>query len=609
MIAEDPPPAAAPPAPDPHRPHGPHDPHDPHGATRLEARGRPLRDFLDELEQHLADHRSGPLLNRIRTAITRAREALREQLNGHGDELRVHLPLDGQLNEPEYLELRFHQDVHLYSLLTATRLLLNSRPHQLWDMVRAALSYTSGAQRGALLQRLANFETAVPMVAVLDERDAPLGPEETRAPPRGDEGPHATHHAQFASLASPPLLTLSLEPDSPYNLGRGAAAVTLDDDDLRYRVRLSSSESNATLPQGLRRVNPRAIEDALSGLDSLLRSAAASDAEWHYLQSMGGSLGEDIIGDLKRPLELMRAELERESPGRLIHLALQIPRELMRYPWELMSDGEQLLSQRFAIGRQVWTDSTRVIPPEQRDTDPLRVLIVGDPRLHPPYPASAQLTGARAEAEEVAALFEELSREFGPAMDFRRDRDVFIHTTLTRAAMRRLLRDRGYDIVHFAGHGVFYPNHPERSAWLLSDGPLWASELRNTFAWSNSPPWLIYANACDAGMSSDRPSSLYTGDVFGLATACINQGVEAYIAPLWPIADEPGRLFATSFYRELMLRRSTLGVALHTARAATERACRAKATTGFGLFDISWASMVLYGEPGARLIDALGGEL
>ena len=54
------------------------------------------------------------------------------------------------------------------------------------------------------------------------------------------------------------------------------------------------------------------------------------------------------------------------------------------------------------------------------------------------------------------------------------------------AAMRRLIRDRGYDIVHFAGHGIYVPGHPERSAWLMSDGPLWALELRNTLAWCSA---------------------------------------------------------------------------------------------------------------------------
>ncbi|MCA9713572.1 MAG: CHAT domain-containing protein, partial [Myxococcales bacterium] len=506
-----------------------------------------------------------------------ARALLEQLLRGDADQLMILLPTGDALDDINYLQFAFHKDVHLYALLSAARLLRRNSAHSLWDMIRMSLSYARGPQRAKLFRRLSD----------------------------ADEG----HQAQFASLASPPTITLALEPDSPYaNTPVAGRGERVDEGDARYRLRLAS-DASATLPQRVRRVNPQAINDALDGLDTLLRSTAATEAEWNYLASLGDSLGEDLLGDLRAPLDQLQRELEASRPNQLVHLALRVPRELMRYPWELMRDGTQMLAQRFAVGRQVWSDSTRIIERIERDADPLRVLIVGDPTLHAPYASDAQLAGARDEAEEVAALFEDLTREFGRALDFRRDRDVFIRTTLTRAAMRRLLRDNGYDIVHFAGHGRFSAGRPERSAWLLSDGPLWASELRNTFAWSRSPPWLIYANACEAGMTSDREGPRYTGDVFGLATACINQGVEAYVAPLWPLDDRAGKHMATSFYRELMLQRATLGAALHQARLETEKASRARARTGFGIFDISWASMVLYGDPGARLIDALGGEL
>src|SRR5262249_32771111 len=160
----------------------------------------------------------------------------------------------------------------------------------------------------------------------------------------------------------------------------------------------------------------------------------------------------------------------------------------------------------------------------------------GDPVLEK-TPGVPQLPGAREEAEQVAALFERLADMLGDVLDFQRQRDASINKVLTKAELRHKLRKDRYDVVHFAGHAFWGAKDAEASAWLLSDGPLWAKELRNTLAWCESPPWLVFANACEAGMESDAAPARYQGDVFGLATAFINQGVAAYIGPLWPLDD------------------------------------------------------------------------
>jgi hypothetical protein len=66
-------------------------------------------------------------------------------------------------------------------------------------------------------------------------------------------------------------------------------------------------------------------------------------------------------------------------------------------------------------------------------------------------------------------------------------------------------------------------------------------------------------------------------------------------------------LAGPSLYAAL-LNRSTLGAALHTARRQTRELSRDR-VGALGNFDISWASMILYRNPGARLLDALGGDL
>ncbi|MCA9697401.1 MAG: CHAT domain-containing protein [Myxococcales bacterium] len=88
--------------------------------------------------------------------------------------------------------------------------------------------------------------------------------------------------------------------------------------------------------------------------------------------------------------------------------------------------------------------------------------------------------------------------------------------------------------------------------------------------------------------------------VHGLADACIRGGVGAFVAPLWEIHDQSALLLAGEFYRRLLVERSTIGVALQQARRSTHQTWETlRGDTGLG--DISWAGMVLYGNPGARI--------
>ncbi|RPI08991.1 MAG: CHAT domain-containing protein, partial [Zetaproteobacteria bacterium] len=232
-------------------------------------------------------------------------------------------------------------------------------------------------------------------------------------------------------------------------------------------------------------------------------------------------------------------------------------------------------------------------------------LVIGDPVFAPAFledlrrqrrPVPHQLPEAREEARRVAREFERLRDELAglPPLQV----ESVVGEPLSVTELRERLRD-GYHIVHFAGHGVFRRGDPETSAWLLSDGELWAREIRNTLAGQEEPPWLIFANACEAGMDAGAPASRYQGDVFGLATACINQGVAAYIAPLWPVQDVLAAELAADFYRELIVNRASVGEALRRAKV------RARGDAGTSARRLAWASFVLYGDPTQQLLRTL----
>jgi hypothetical protein len=483
-----------------------------------------------------------------------------------------------QLMKSAYQEFTFHQRIHWAALLGAVNL-IESHPRALWRLVSSLLSTGGAGTRRDVLSRLTGRDSVVWGL-----------------------------RNQFRVMAPAPTLTVSLErqdhaqPDGEPLTEPGLAPSE------HYLLRLESASGGAVVSEQQSRVQPRVLNRALHELKELLGAPVVTADSFRRLRSVGSLLGEDIFQVLGRTLEEERVAALSDSGSGSVHLSLQLPRELMGYPWELMHQRGEWLSERFAVGRQVFmqTGLARRVP--KRRQGRVRPLIIGDPVFDAgvEWP---ELPGARAEAEQVAGWFERLRDELGDVIDFDRKRDALIHTRVTCDELRRRLREDGYDIVHFAGHSKFHAHDPEASAWLLSDGELWALEIRNTLMDHPAPPWLVYANACESAMESSKRT--YQGNVFGLATAFINQGVAAYIAPLWPIDDMLAQEIALTFYRELLCERTTLGEALRRAKArarivATPTADEERAGTG-AWASLGWASLVLYGDPTEELFQALAG--
>ena len=483
------------------------------------------------------------------------------------------------LMKASYARFAFHRRVHWAALLGAANL-IEDHPRALWRLVSSLLATGSGATRRDVLRRLTGADSVV-----WGLRD------------------------QFQVMTPAPTLTLSLErrgTDLPATAGTPAQVRE------NYLLRLEAVNRGAVVTEQESRVQPKVLDRALDELNALLREPAMTVGSLKKLQSIGGLLGEDIFQSLGRTLEEERLEIVADQPDMTPHLQLQIPGELMKFPWELLHQNGEWLGERYALGRQVFmqTGLARRVPARRQGR--IKPLIVGDPFLEDHMKEKwRQLSGARDEAEQVAAFFEAASREAGSLIDFERPRDVKIYEPVTCADMRALLRDGGYDIVHFAGHGIFESRDPETSAWILSDGELWSLEIRNTLAAHPAPPWLVYANACEAGMDAGGPRRSYQGNVFGLATAFINQGVAAYLGPLWPIEDLMAQHIALNFYHHLLRERLTLGESLRRSKmsarqiAYPEKTSPAEEDKSFAA--LGWASLVLYGDPTEELYQALAG--
>jgi hypothetical protein len=463
---------------------------------------------------------------------------------GYAARLRMSV---GPNESKDFRSLSFHRMVSFHALLTAARVLERGGREQ-WPLISLGLTLSSNTQRREGLETLV-----------------------------GEPG--AADYFQVRS--TPALLRLAIDKES----------------DNHFDVRLSSTEAQATLLRRRSVMDPSVIARSLEGLAYVMSRSMASREGAAYLQGIGSSLAEDVVSELRSALVVERKRLL--ARGGEAHLALSLPRELMRHPWELMQLPDAggklvMLAEHFAVGRQMWTDREVRRGGHQGG---IRMLIVANPKtsLGPDLPA------ARAEGQALVDLCVQMTRELHGVIEF--VADASIDETLTRTVLRQRLRSGSYDVIHFAGHGDFDAKAPDRSGWALSDGMLTVNELTNTLSSCESPPWLIYANACGVGMiDTSTPGKQYHGDVYGMAEGCIRAGVGAYIAPLWRIHDTSAGMLSREFYRRLLLERDTLGGALLSARVQTRKAWEAlRGDTGLG--DMSWAGLVLYGSPTARIRD------
>lgn len=492
----------------------------------------------------------------------------------------IHRPDDlNRLWYSNYLDFDIHRNVHWVALLGAINLV---RKHNLslWKLMSSMLSTASSTARDDLLRRL-------------------VGPQSIMSG-LGD---------QFRSMASPPCVTVSMQEES-----------TNDEGKHEFRVQVESSTKGATISERVNRINHRRIDAALESLEYLLRESWLEPKDMQQLNGLGQTLAEDIVQDLSDVLDEEWRDIAQQDPDGVLHMQLQLPRELMQYPWELMHDGEALLCQRYALGRQVFMDSGFARRVRRRRSGAIRALVIGDPILESEFYEEErqrkrdwrQLPGARTEAIAVAELFEHLGEELGQVVDFQKHSDLWVGKDVTGEQVRNVMRSGRYDIIHYAGHAMFADGDPESSAWMLTDGPLWALEIRNTLRSCESPPWLVFANACEAGMDQDtEPKRRYQSNVFGLATSFINQGVAAYIGPLWPINDAVALQIATDFYSNMLGERVSLGESLRRAKHLAMESAKAGLDniSSSGIDGLSWASLVLYGDATVRLLEALGTQL
>jgi hypothetical protein len=313
------------------------------------------------------------------------------------------------------------------------------------------------------------------------------------------------------------------------------------------------------------------------------------------------------------PFDLQR-HLTGDAP-----LVIEVDRATAVVPWEFLmppqvspDDVSEPLAVRQCLARQLRTSYART-DVEEPFAGRLSALVVGDTGA-----GVDALPAARSEAMAVASVL----RERGISVD------LFVGPPGGQPAggarsgsrldvLARLLTQH-YDVVHYAGHGVFDPARPELSGWLFADGVLAAREL----AQMSTAPRLVIANACWSAARPGGTAGPGPGDSGKLAPVLADEffrvGVGHFVGATWSVPDNEAQLFATYLYRHLLGSAQdgplSVGQSVRVARAALWE-------SGSGLRDgaaaerrTAWAAYQHYGDPSDHLLsgpadaDALDGS-
>ncbi len=223
-----------------------------------------------------------------------------------------------------------------------------------------------------------------------------------------------------------------------------------------------------------------------------------------------------------------------------------LDRSTAAVPWEMGSlptrRGEPaFLGSELALTRQFRTRlaSAPGIAPPANET--LRILVVADPAPEP----ELQLPGARLEGRAVVESLGRIKTEFGLDIDVI---DRIGAAECEPVDLLGLILEGGFDLIHYAGHGMFDEKRPACGGWVFGKDRILSS--REIFR-ARRVPRVILANACfSAVVNPGIPltAAEMNRQLAGIAEAFFERGVLNYIGASWPVQDDVAVEFATTFY-------------------------------------------------------------
>ena len=279
------------------------------------------------------------------------------------------------------------------------------------------------------------------------------------------------------------------------------------------------------------------------------------------LQGMGSKLADMLLEPSHKAI-LCSTQAE--------YLDLKLDDHLVQIPWELLYIGDFFLCERFAIGRRVETRQELVKYQKRPLTYPLKTWIIA--------PSEKDLVNT----EEALNVFKNINSNTGDAPFFEAELDVDVTADQIKEKIRM------FDVLHFAGHGIFNSKNPGLSGWKLAGGNLIASDIHN-MAGGKALPSIVFSNACQSARTDEWDGDQSkTNSTFGLANAFMYSGVRHYIGTFGDIPDSMSSQVALEFYDNLASGK-TIGASLKAARVKLLK----------GNHNLCWANYLMYGDPTA----------
>lgn len=155
------------------------------------------------------------------------------------------------------------------------------------------------------------------------------------------------------------------------------------------------------------------------------------------------------------------------------------------------------------------------------------------------------------------------------------------------SAVNKLLRSRGTQLIHFAGHGSYDPANVDDSEIRLSDGTLVPGDLFNASIGTRERPF-VFLNACQVGEQGWDLTQ-----IGGWAEAFCAAGFSGFVGPYWKVNDLVARKAARVFYAALGANQ-TVGEAMQAVRRRFLEDDDFPAHT-------SWLAYSLHGQPNVHV--------
>jgi hypothetical protein len=303
------------------------------------------------------------------------------------------------------------------------------------------------------------------------------------------------------------------------------------------------------------------------------------------LRAFGQDLFESLfVGAARRLYDVARSE-QRDRPLNIV-LTCTVP-WLAAKPWEFAFDPSR---RKFLATEEVhFTRNVLTAVPAQRIAPraaPLRLLLVA---------AQPKGVAGLALEEEEARM----KQSFRALIDAGLVTvDVLMDATPTALHDRIQARDREgarYDIVHFAGHGLFDRDaNAGKLLFVGVEGGVQEVDVRTLREiLCGRGIHLVFLNACDTARDGEGGDARNRG----VAQALVEGGMPGVVANQYKVLDSAAVSFSERFYWSLALGAS-LGEAAREARIAVNYSVDGEA--------IDWAVPVLYArDPGVRLCGRL----